>query len=131
MNQEHANAMSDKFPAIHDESGARIVLGILYGREEHLNNKPNLVSDRLGNPDWFDFMVGKEFWEFISGVKNVHRDIFRAIRKGQSEFAREHNDETFHERLVGNRIKLAASIRKQFKVEEEEDFWETLFNNMF
>lgn len=131
MNQEHANAMSDKFPAIHEQTGARIVLGILYGRREHLNNKPALVNSRLGNPEWFDFMVGKDFWEFISGVRDVHKHIFSAIRKGQTEFAREHNDETFHEKLVGNRIKLAASIRKKFDVEEEEDFWETLFNNMF
>jgi hypothetical protein len=32
---------------------------------------------------------------------------------------------------VGNRLKIAASLRREFNVDEDQDFWETLFNNMF
>ncbi len=131
MNQAHANAMVEKFPKIHDDSGCPIIVGIFYGRYGNLNNKPQLVETKLGNPRWFDYLVGRDFWEFVSGVKDVHRVLFQAIRKAQAEFSADHADETFNEKLVANRLKIAASLRKEFNVVEEKDFWETLFNNMF
>jgi hypothetical protein len=131
MNQGHANAMSEKFKAIHDQTGCPIIVGIMYGRYKNLNNKPQLVETNLGNPDWFDFLVGRDFWEFVSGVQNVHKIIYDAIRTAQKLFADKHKDETFQEKLVGNRLKIAASLRKEFDVAEDEDFWSTLFNNMF
>lgn len=131
MNQDHANAMIDKFPQIHDVTRANIFIGITYGRYSNLNNKPEVVASRMGNPQWFDYLVGRDFWEFVSGVQEVHRHIFRAIREAQKLFAEEHRDTTFHEHLVSNRLKIAASLRKSFNVDDDEDFWETLFNNMF
>lgn len=131
MNQGHANAMIEKLPEIHRQTGCPVVLGIMYGRYSNLNNKPGLVEAKLGSPSWFDFLVGRDFWEFVSGVKEVHREIFRAIRQAQKEFGEAHRDETFHEKLVANRLKIAASLRKEFNVQEEEDFWETLFQRMF
>jgi hypothetical protein len=131
MNQDHANAMMDKFPAIHKETGANIFIGITYGRYANLNNKPEIVATRMGHPEWFDYLVGRDFWEYVSGVKDVHRYIFTAIREAQKLFAEEHRDTTFHEHLVSNRLKIAASLRKSFNVDDDEDFWETLFNNMF
>lgn len=131
MNQEHANAMIDKFAQIHEESGANIVIGVAYGRYSQLNNKPMLVESGLGNPPWFDYLVGKDLWEFVSGVGDVHKALFRAIRSAQKQFHDAHRDETFHENLVSNRFKIAASLRKQFNVDEDEDFWATLFNNAF
>jgi hypothetical protein len=32
MNQSHANAMIEKLPAIHAETGARVLIGVMYGR---------------------------------------------------------------------------------------------------
>lgn len=131
MNQTHANEMVTNFHKLHKETGAKIIVGITYGRYKSLNNKPALVSTRLGNPDWYDFLVGKDFWEFVTGVRDVHRHIFSAIRDAQKQFSQLHSDETFHEKLVANRLKIASSLRKQFSVKDEEDFWWTLFNNMF
>jgi Type II restriction endonuclease EcoO109I len=131
MNQGHATAMIDRFPTIHRETGANIVLGILYGRYKNLNNKPGLVDRNIGHAEWFDFLVGRDFWEFITGIRDVHKHIFSAIRDAQRQFAAIHADETFHEKLVSNRLRIAASLRRQFDVTDEEDFWETLFNNMF
>lgn len=131
MNQSHAHAMVDKFPAIHEETGCKIMIGMLYGRYIDLNNKPALVENGLGNPDWFEYLMGRDFWEFVSGVKNVHIHIFRAIREAQAQFALRHREETFHERLIRNRLDIAASLRKKFNLDKEDDFWETLFNNTF
>ena len=131
INQAGANAMADKFLAIHQETGAHVMIGVSYGRYADLTNKAALVERRLSNPDWFDYLVGRDFWEFVSGVKDVHREIFRAIRTAQKRFAEKHKDETFHEKLVSNRLKIAASLRGQFNVDEDEDFWSTLFNNAF
>jgi len=131
MNQAHANAMVDRFARIHEQTGANVMIGITYGRYENLNNKPMVVQRGLGDPEWFDYLIGGDFWEFISGVRDVHREIFRAIRTAQKRFAEKHKDETFHEKLVSNRLKIAASLRGQFNVDEDEDFWSTLFNNAF
>ncbi len=131
MNQSHANGMIEKFPKIHADTDCPIIVGIMYGKYENLNNKPQLVEDALHSPPWFDYLVGRDFWEFVSGVKDVHKHIFAAIREAQKNFALKHQDETFHEKLIGNRILIASSLRKQFKVDEDEDFWATLFNNMF
>jgi hypothetical protein len=131
MNQSHANGMIEKFPEIHQSTGARCMIGITYGRYADLNNKPSLVDMQLGQADWFDYLVGRDFWEFVSGVRDVHVHIFKAIREAQAIFAQRHKDETFHERLIYNRLKVAASLRKKFDLEKEDDFWETLFNNAF
>lgn len=131
MNQGHANAMIEKFPAIHKETACPIMIGIMYGQYRNLNNKPHLVETRLDRPEWFDYLVGRDFWEFVSGVRDVHKKIYAAIRQAQKLFADKHSDETFQERLVANRLKIAASLRKEFDVAEDEDFWSTLFNNMF
>jgi len=61
----------------------------------------------------------------------VHKHVFKAVREAQKTFAAAHADETFYEKLVSNRLKIAASLRKQFNVDDEEDFWWTLFHNMF
>ena len=61
MNQSHANAMVANFPAIHEQTGCPVVIGVLYGKYEHLNNKPELVDNRLGAPKWFDYLVGRDF----------------------------------------------------------------------
>lgn len=131
MNQSHANGMIEKFPAIHEEANCPILIGMMYGRYGDLNNKPLLVEQGLNNPEWFDYLIGRDFWEFVSGVRDVHKHIFKAIRVAQRNFALAHQDETFQEKLIGNRLKIAASLRRKFNVEEEEDFWVTLFNNMF
>jgi hypothetical protein len=75
--------------------------------------------------------VGRDFCDFVSGVSNVHVHIFKAIREAQALFADRHRDETFHERLIRNRLDIAASLRTKFDLTKEEDFWETLFNNAF
>lgn len=131
MNQSHAAEMIHQFQQLHEETGARILIGITYGRYKNLNNKPALVDRELGSPDWFDFFVGKDFWEYASGVRDVHRDMFAAIRIAQKRFADEHADRTFSERLIENRLLIASSLRKSFSVRDDEDFWGTLFNAMF
>lgn len=131
MNQAHANEMIRHFTDLHAETGARIVIGITYGRYRSLNNKPDLVDRTIGRPDWFDFLVGKDLWEFVSGVRDVHHHMFQAIRRGQRRFAVEHEDMTFHEHLKANVLKISASLRAQFNVTSDEDFWGTLFNAMF
>ena len=64
-------------------------------------------------------------------AKSVHKEIFAAIREAQRRFAKDHSDETFSEKLVGNRLKIASSLRKNFNLRDDDDFWGTLFNSMF
>ncbi len=131
MNQAHAAEMIRHFTELHQETGARVMIGITYGRYRNLNNKPAVVDRGLGTPDWFDFFVGKDFWEYATGVRDVHRYMFAAIRVAQKRFADENADQTFSERLIANRLSIAASLRKSFNVRDDEDFWGTLFNAMF
>jgi len=130
MNQAHANEMIASFPEIHDRTGDQIVIGIVYGVRERLNNKPALVERNTGA--YTHTLVGHEFWEFITGVRNAHQEIFRAIRAAQARFAERHGGKTFFEQLIEARLTLAASFRDAFELEgEEAEMWEKIFQGSF
>lgn len=130
MNQAHANEMIAAFPRIHEQTGADIVIGIFYGRRERLNNKPGLVEKGTG--PYVHTLVGHEFWEFMTGVRNAHKEIFRAIRTAQARFAERHGGKTFFEQLIEARLTLAGSIRETFELEgEEAEMWEKIFERSF
>jgi hypothetical protein len=130
MNQAHANEMINCFPKIHEETGAKLVIGIFYGTPERLNNKPKLVEDGTG--EYTHTVVGREFWEFVTGVRDAHIKIFHAIRAAQGRFAARHGGKTYFEQMIEARLALAASFRSAFKLEgEEAEMWEKIFEGSF
>ncbi|HKT82997.1 MAG TPA: PmeII family type II restriction endonuclease [Solirubrobacterales bacterium] len=130
MNQSHANEMISAFPAIHDQTGRDIVIGIVYGVRERLNNKPALVEKSTG--PYTHTLVGHEFWEFITGVRDAHKEIFKAIRTAQARFAERHGGKTYFEQLIEARLALAASFRDAFDLEgEDAEMWEKIFEGSF
>lgn len=130
MNQSHANEMSSSFPKIHEATGRRLILGIFYGREGQLNNKPALVRRKTG--DYFHVLVGSELWEFITGVRDAHMFVLRAIREAQRQFAIAHGGKTFNEHMIEARLQLSANFRDAFGLSGgDEDMWEMLFKHSF
>jgi hypothetical protein len=130
MNQSHANEMLARFPNIHTQTGCDIVLGIIYGTEKQLNNKPALV--RRGTGEYVHVLVGAELWEFVTGVRNAHMKILDAIREAQGRFAIAHGGKTFYEHMIEARLALAESFRKEFELTgESEDMWAQLFERAF
>ncbi|HET7507659.1 MAG TPA: PmeII family type II restriction endonuclease [Solirubrobacterales bacterium] len=130
MNKAHANEMVDKFPGIHERTGAAIIIGIVYGKRGRLNNKPKEVE--AGTGDYTHTLVGREFWEFMTGVRNAHEEIFRAIKAAQARFSSKHEGQTFYEQMIQARLQLAGSIREAFKLEgEETEMWEKIFEGSF
>lgn len=130
MNQSHANEMAHHFPAIHEASGKQIILGIFYGTERQLNNKPHVVSRATG--DYFHVLVGAEFWEFVTGVKNAHMFVLDGIRAAQRQFALNHGGKTFNEHMIEARLKLSADFRTKFGLTGGgDDMWELLFKEAF
>lgn len=130
MNQAHANEMSANFPKIHEATGKRLILGIFYGRESQLNNKPALVRRNTG--EYFQVLVGAELWEFITGVRNAHMAVLRAIREAQRQFAVAHGGKTFNEHMIEARLQLSADFRQSFGLSGgDEDMWEMLFKHSF
>lgn len=130
MNQDHAHNMIARFPEIRDTTGCDIVIGITYGTPGSLNNKPAMVV--RGTGDYVHTLVGKELWEFVTGVTDAHKWVFRAIRQAQKEFAQAHGGKTFFEHVVEARLQLAESFRQAFNlVGAEDDMWERIFNGSF
>ncbi len=130
MNQAHANEMRDQFPRVHDSTGCDIILGIIYGTEKQLNNKPALV--RSGTGPYLHILVGAELWEFVTGVKHAHMKVLEAIREAQSRFAVAHGGKTFYEHMIEARLALAESFRNEFELTgENEDMWGQLFQRAF
>jgi hypothetical protein len=130
MNQSHANEMVSRFPEIHEKTGDELVIGIVYGTRSRLNNKPQLVERNTGG--YTHTLVGHEFWEFITGVENAHKEIFRAIRAAQGKFAERHGGKTFYEQMIEARLALAASFRDAFDLEgEDAEMWEKIFEGSF
>lgn len=130
MNQSHAQEMVYRFPDIHETTGCDIIIGIFYGRRDRLNNKPALV--RRGTGPYVHTLVGQELWEFVTGVKDAHLCVFKAIRVAQRQFALDHGGKTYFEHLVEARLKLAESFRNAFGlVGAEDDMWEQIFKGSF
>lgn len=130
MNQSHTNEMGSNFPQIHQETGHDIILGIFYGTVDRLNNKPALVTERTG--DYFHVLVGKDLWEFVTGVKDAHLTVLKAIRVAQGRFAEKHGGKTFYEHLIEARLQLAESFREAFELKgAEDDMWEMMFRKAF
>lgn len=95
-----------------------------------MNNKPALV--RAGTGPYVHTLVGKELWEFVTGVRDAHLEVFRAIRKAQAEFALDHGGKTIFEHLMEARLRLAQSFREAFGlVGAGEDMWEQIFEGSF
>lgn len=130
MNQDHAHNMIRNFPAIHAQTGSDIIIGITYGTANSLNNKPAMVSKVTGN--YVHTLVGRELWEFVTGVKDAHKEVFRAIRQAQREFAVAHGGKTFYEHVIEARLSLSESFRDAFGlVGADDDMWERIFNGSF
>jgi hypothetical protein len=130
MNQSHANEMVAAFPRIHEQTGADLVIGVFYGKRQRLNNKPALVEKATGA--YVHTLVGHEFWQFMTGVRDAHQEIFRAIRTAQTRFAERHGGKTFFEQLIEARLALASSFREAFELEgEEAEMWEKIFERSF
>jgi hypothetical protein len=130
MNQSHANEMINTFPDIHQKLGVDLIIGIYYGTAARLNNKPALVQAQTGS--FVHVLVGKELWEFVTGVRNAHKEIFRATLDAQAEFAELHGGKTFAEHLMEARLQLAESFREAFgAVESGDAMWEQIFEGAF
>lgn len=130
MNQAHANEMVRRFPEINEQTDCDIILGIFYGRVDQLNNKPALVRSKTG--PYFHVLVGKELWEFITGVRDAHMKVLSAIREAQDRFALEHGGKTFYEHMIEARLALTESIRKTYGLTgTEDDMWEKIFLKAF
>ncbi len=130
MNQAHAHEMIQRLPQIHDETGSDIILGIFYGRLHKVNNKPALVA--RGTGDYFHVLIGKDFWEFVTGVTDAHMVVYRAIREAQARFAAAHGGKTFFEHFVEARLALSQSFRAEFDlIGEDDDMWEKIFEKAF
>lgn len=130
MNKAHANEMNDKFPKIHKKTGAEIIIGVVYGKRERLSNKAREVEGGTG--DYTHVLVGSELWEFVTGVKDAHKEIFRAIKAAQARFSAKHGGKTFYEHRIEARLTLSASIRETFDLEGEEiEMWEKIFEGSF
>lgn len=130
MNQDHAHNMIRNFPKIHDDTGSEIIIGITYGTVRSLNNKPAMVVKGTGS--YVHTLVGRELWEFVTGVRDAHKVVFRAIRLAQREFATDHGGKTFYEHVIEARLQLSESFRKAFNlVGADDDMWERIFNGSF
>ena len=130
MNQSHANEMIHRFPEIHKATGSDIIIGIYYGKRERVNNKPGLVMSQTG--PYVHTLVGRNLWEFVTGVKDAHLSVFRAIRQAQAQFALEHGGKTTFEHLMESRLRLAESFREAFAlIGAGDDMWELIFHGSF
>lgn len=130
MNQSHANEMIGCFPRIRRATSSDLIIGIYYGSRSKLNNKPRLVRDATG--PYVHPLVGKELWEFVTGVRDAHLEVFAAIQAAQVQFAVEHGGKTFAEHLIEARLKLAESYRTAFEVVESGDaMWKRIFEGSF
>lgn len=112
MNRSHANEMINTFPAIHRQTNSPIVLGLEYGDCERGNGEAEkVIRDTSGND--VHLLVGKPFFEYVTGVRDAYGKLGRLIAGAASEF---YGGKSFDEHVMDSRGLLTKSLSKKYNI---------------
>ncbi len=104
--------------AIRRNGGSIPLLGMTYGKRERVNS----IIQRYSQVNW---LIGAEFWEFISEDPECAHRIFEIAGEASSEVPE--GEKPFHERYRDKITELANQIRKKYG--EGPGIWERLFSD--
>lgn len=116
MNVGMVNSLNDMIEEIEDKHRDAIgILGMTYGR-------PQQVSSQIrGNLNDFDekALIGKEFWEFLTGDENYYYDLIARIDRISKE-ASEQFDRTFLEAVDDKIEELSQEWEAEYGARGEQ-----------
>ena len=104
------------------------VFGICYGNKKTLSlNFSNNIRTGLKNEK---IVIGKEFWEFISGDKNCRNEVLKTITDEAEKFSELEEHDTIFEALT----KTSEGMNDYFTDmygKDPKKFWENFFRDVY
>tara|TARA_Y100001936_G_scaffold149668_1_gene146080 strand:+ start:4939 stop:5667 length:729 start_codon:yes stop_codon:yes gene_type:complete len=104
------------------------VFGICYGNKKILfQSFSNNVRTGLKNEK---IIIGKEFWEFISGDKDCRNEVLKAITDEAKRFSESEDYETIYETLTKTSEGLNDYFTDMYG-KNPKKFWENFFRDVY
>ena len=109
--------------AMRRNQGSVALLGMTYGTREQ-------VSGIIQSYSHIDWIIGREFWGFISGDKNAYSEIFRMVKDISDHYRPNPDDLQFQELLRVKIDSIACQIRLKYGDGGDEMWSKLLEDNM-
>ena len=104
------------------------IFGICYGNTDTLGlNFSNNVRIGLKNEK---IVIGKQFWEFISGDKNCRNEILKIIEDEAEKFSESDEYETIFEALTKTSEGMNDYLSEMYG-KDEKKFWGNFFRDVY
>ena len=101
------------------------ILGICYGNEDSLNTfflKSGLKDEKI--------IIGRKFWEFISGDKNCRDKILEIIEDEALKFSKSDDNDTIYDTLTKTSEDMAEYLRDMYG-NDPKKFWKNFFRDIY
>ena len=104
------------------------VFGICYGNKKTLSlSFSNNVRTGLKNEK---IIIGKEFWEFISGDKNCRNEVLKTIIDESEKFSESEEYNTIYETLIKTSEGLNDYFTEMYG-KDSKKFWKNFFRDVY
>ena len=108
----------------------RPIFGICYGNQNVL--KQNTFGKMLRKGlEGEKIIIGREFWEFISGKKNCRNELLKIIENEAEEFSKSRNKQTINKVLLTKSKEMEKYLSKMYDEGNPKKFWENFFRDVY
>ena len=117
MNVDMVNSLNEVINTYRErEPNSSFILGMTYGTKKRISSQ---IKDNLNDFD-NSILIGRELWDFISGEKNFHRELFNILDQS-SEYI---TSKTFSEHLKDRLARLVGEWKTKNGDKTLEDVYE-------
>ncbi len=106
-----------------------VVYGVTYGRREQLTNKPGIVKGEFPD-ELVAVLVGREFWDWLAGYKDAHRDIMDGIADGEQAYQSSRGVD-LAQVVARKKTALTDELKRQYQIVDDADLWPRLNETAF
>lgn len=107
--------------AVRRNRGSVPLLGMTYGKRKRVSS----IIQRYSEVDW---LIGREFWTFISDDDEFAKELFKLIVDVADDVADAHKEKTYSQRFQEKVDEVAEEIKKKYG-DGGEEMWQKLFED--
>jgi hypothetical protein len=106
------------------------IFGICYGNQNVL--KQNTFGKMLRKGlEGEKIIIGREFWEFISGNKKCRNELLKIIKNEAEEFSKSRNNQSINKVLLTKSREMEKYLSKRYDEGNPKKFWENFFRDIY
>lgn len=117
MNVDMVNSLNEVISEYKEkEPDASFILGMTYGTKGRISSQ---IKDNLYDFDK-SILIGRELWDFISGEKDFHKELFRILDQSSKHYT----TQTFSEHLKARLIELVEEWKGKYGEKTLQEVYE-------